>query len=696
MPAQPSVPAALLDIISTPLLTTSEQGEVNWCNQAARQLGRLLGADPGSLPFGAATPDGPPVDVHRPAADGTTRHLRVSCRRLPAEPADGRQPIGEPPTSAGPTAGSPAVTPLLYEFTDVTEQSAAQRRADDYAWRLNHIEELARVGTWEWHLPTDQVVWSPTLKAMIGLAADTHLDYPTYRSMVHPDDVELIEAELDRAIQEATPFTYTHRMYLSGGAQMRILRCFGEVFTDDSGRPLRMLGTAHDITEFRQVQDELAYLAAHDPLTGLPNRRALTARMSDLTAGGNGSTTALLLLDIDNFKDINDLRGHTVGDEVLRLLARLLTEHLPAEAVLGRLGGDEFAVLLPGCDADRALAIGAGLCDLVARTPLAVRGEPLRVTLSIGAAPLDTADDHTLLLAHADLALYQAKGEGRNRARLFAPEQQEVAAQRVHVVSRVRRALETGQLQLDAQPIIDLPDERVHSYELLMRVRDEQVRQIGPGEFLPALERGDMIYELDRWVVETATQALASSRTAGAELRLDVNISSRSLEDPSFGDWVVGTLAGAGVPATQLGLEITETTAIANLDAARRLASTLTSAGCRFSLDDFGAGYGSFVYLKHLPFNTVKIAGEFVRQADHGGSDPILIDAVVRAAHGLGMRTVAEHIDRPELVPVLRDLGVDRGQGYHLGRPEPLRTLMERTVTRNGSSANVPCAIPHS
>ncbi|MDG4786461.1 EAL domain-containing protein [Micromonospora sp. WMMD1102] len=672
MPALPSsVPAAVLDTTSTALLTAAENGEVTWYNRAAQRLGQLIGADIGSLPFRAATPDGPPVELRCPTADGAVRHLRVTCRRLPPPRRTDRVPDDQ----------------LVYELADVTEQRADRRRADDYAWRLSHIEQLARVGTWEWHLPSDQVVWSPTLKAMLGLAPETALDYPTYRTLIHPDDVAMIEATLDRAIREADSFTYTHRMYQANSRQMRILECYGEVFTDESGRPLRMLGTAHDITEIRQVQDELAYLAEHDPLTGLPNRRALTARLSQLTGTDGRTAAALLLIDIDNFKDINDLRGHAIGDEVLRLLARLLPDHLPAEAVLGRLGGDEFAVLLPCCDADRALAIGAGLCDLVAHTPLAVRGEPLRVTLSIGAAPLDTADDDTLLLAHADLALYQAKGEGRNRARLFAPEQQRQAAHRVDLVSRVRRALDTGQLQLDAQPIIDLADERVRSYELLMRVRDDQHRQIGPGDFLPALERGDMIYELDRWVVETATAALASARAAQVELRLDVNISSRSLEDPSFGDWVVGTLAAAGVPATQLGLEITETTAIANLAAARRLASTLTSAGCRFSLDDFGAGYGSFVYLKHLPFSAVKIAGEFVRQADHGGSDPILIDAVVRAAHGLGMRTVAEHIDRPELVPVLRQLGVDRGQGYHLGRPEPLHQLMARTLTRGGVSA---------
>ncbi len=666
LPALPSsVLVAMLDATTTALLTVSTRGEVIWRNDAARRLDETITGGLRALPLLSATPDGPAVELPAATATGTSRYLQVTCHPLPDD---------------GPT------TPLLYELVDVTDRRTERDRADNYSWRLANIEQLARVGTWEWHIPTDEVVWSPTLLRMIGLDPKTKLDYPTYLTMLHPEDVELVSSTLAEALRTAAPFTYTHRMYQADSRSLRILECYGEVFADDAGRPVRMLGTAHDITEMRQVQDRLAYLAEHDPLTGLPNRRALTARLGALLTGDNVTASTLLLVDVDNFKDINDLRGHAIGDEVLRLMARLLTAHSPAGSVVGRLGGDEFAVLLPGHSADRAMAVASELCDRIARTPLAVRGEPLRVTLSIGAAPLDAAaDDDEVLLAHADLALYQAKAEGRNRARLFTPEQHRQAAQRVDVVSRVRRALDTGQLQLAAQPIIDLTDGQVRSYELLVRVRDGH-RMIMPGDFLPALERGDMVCELDRWVVRTAVRALAVSGGVRDGLHLDVNISSRSLENPKFGDWIVATLAASAVPATRLGLEITETTAIANLDAARRLASTLTSAGCGFSLDDFGAGYGSFVYLKHLPFSTVKIAGEFVRQADHGGSDPILIDAVVRAAHGLGMRTVAEHIDRPELVPVLRRLGVDSGQGFHLGRPEPLDDLVRRHTASDTSA----------
>jgi predicted signal transduction protein with EAL and GGDEF domain len=348
--------------------------------------------------------------------------------------------------------------------------------------------------------------------------------------------------------------------------------------------------------------------------------------------------------------------------------------------VLGRIGGDEFAVVLPEADAATALRAAERLCDAASGAPLVVGGEALRVTVSVGAAPLEGEADYEVLLAHADVALYEAKNAGRNRARLFTPEQYRHAVQRVNVVSRIRTALDRGRLTLDAQPIITLADRSISSYELLVRLGDGMYPRVGPADFLPALERGDLVRELDRWVITEAVGALSRAK----HLRLDVNVSTRSIEDSGFGEWVVGALRRAGVRPDRLGVEITETAAIGNLDAARRLAVTLTGAGCRFSLDDFGAGFGSFAYLKHLPFTTVKIAGDFVRQADESTVDRVLVDAVVRAARGLGMTTVAEYVDREPLVRALHELGVDRGQGFHLGRPAPLEDLLARHHTEPG------------
>jgi diguanylate cyclase (GGDEF)-like protein len=648
----------VVDGTSMGLLATDAVGRLVWANRVARQLLEAAGdgADGGvpGLPLEHAPPGAGPCEISWRGANGRHRWLEVSCRRF--------VPDGD------------IAALLLYEVADITARRNEIDRARNREWRLTRIEALARVGTWEWDLTTDKVTWSDELLKMFGYPLETELDYPTYRALLHPDDIGLIEDTLAEALRTAMPFSYTHRMYLPDRVTLRIFECYGEVFTDAAGRPVRMLGTAHDITNVRRTQDELAFLADHDPLTGLANRRAISSCLREPVAGG-----ALLLIDVDNFKDINDLRGHAVGDEVMRSLATLLREQLCPRAVLGRIGGDEFAVVVAEGDAGHALTAADSLCDVVAGTPVFAGGAALHVTVSIGVAPRGPDDDCDVLFAHADLALYEAKNAGRNRARLFAPEQYHLAAHRVSALRRVHDALARGVMALDAQPIIDLATGAVSRYELLVRLRDGQRPALMPAEFLPAVERTDLILRLDRWVIERAVAALAAPSAQHAGLRLDINISGRSLEDATLGDWILGLLRRADVDPSRLGLEITETAAITSLEAARRLADRVTSAGCRFTLDDFGAGFGSFVYLKHLPFSAVKIAGEFVRQLDHEAADAVMVDAVVRVARGLDMTTIAEYVDREPLVATLRELGVDCGQGYHLGRPSPLEEILERT-----------------
>jgi diguanylate cyclase (GGDEF)-like protein/PAS domain S-box-containing protein len=655
-----ALPEVVADVVSAGLLLTTAEGDPVWFNRALREL---VGPALGQLPLAAVIPGAPPVQAQFPDPDGLDRWLEISC-----QPLDGR---------------------LLYEIRDVTALHAERDAAQNGQWRLAHIERIAKVGTWEWDLASDLIVWSDALLQTFGVAPGTRLDFALFRSLIHPDDLEIVEKTLRRAIRAAEPFNYTLRMYLADKVSLRTFECYGEVFTDPDGRPVRVLGTAHDISEIKRTQDELAYLADHDALTGLVNRRSFTARLDGMLARRSGGG-ALLLLDVDNFKDINDLRGHAVGDQVMRGLARRLGQHLPTGAVLGRLGGDEFAAVLSGCDAAAAIDAAERLCRAAGDTPMVVGGEALRVSVSVGVAPLDGEADCEVLLAHADLALYEAKNAGRNRARLFAPEQYRHAVQRVNILSRVRAALDAGHLKLDAQPIVTLANGRTSSHELLVRLRDGLYPQIGPADILPALERGDLVRELDRWVATEAITALSQA----SDLCLDINVSTRSVDDDGFGDWVVAALERAGVAPRRLGVEITETAAISNLDAARRLAAALTGAGCRFSLDDFGAGFGSFAYLKHLPFTTVKIAGEFVRQADSGGVDRVLVDAVVRAAKGLGMTTVAEYVDRAPLVDALRDLGVDRGQGYYLGRPGPLEDLLARHRSEPGPTQAIRVSQP--
>lgn len=459
-------------------------------------------------------------------------------------------------------------------------------------------------------------------------------------------------------------------MYSDDRSTLRTFECYGEVSTDAAGAPVRVFGTARDVTEQHRARAELAFLAEHDALTGLPNRRRITARLEECLADARG--TALLLVDVDHFKDVNDIRGHAAGDRVLRTLGA----QPEPDALLGRLGGDEFAVVVPACDAADALALGERLCAAARHTRFPGEGDGLRVGISVGVAALRPGHDVESALAQADLALYEAKGAGRDRARLFAPDQLDQARHRVSVLERVRAGLDHGTMTFDAQPVVDLHSGTVVRHELLVRLRDGLDPPLGPAEFLPAAERSGLVLRLDRRVLERAVAALATPWALDSHLRLEVKVSARSLEDPELGAWILSVLARAGVDPRRLGLEITETAALGSIDAARGLACRLTYAGCGFTLDDLGAGFGSFAHLKHLPFTGIKIAGDVVRGLDTEPVDRALVGAVVGVAHQLGIVTVAEQVDREPLVAQLQGLGVDQGQGHHLGRPRPLRELL--------------------
>lgn len=635
-------------------LVVMQDGAVRWLNDAARDL---------VVPFGGAWDSGPgsPLNLmvgvrpgtrrealRWPSPVGGTRWWEITCRLLDGESA------------------------LLYEITDETGRHHGEERND--RWRLARLESMAGMGSWEWNPLDDTIEWSDALRSLFGMPPGVDLDYAAFRDLLHPDDVVPVEEMLTEALRTGAPLSYTARMHLVDRSALRTVECYGEVFTDAAGAPVRVLGTLRDVTEQHRAREELAFLAERDPLTGIANRRRFTTRLAECLDDPRGA--ALLLVDVDNFKDINDIRGHAAGDRVMRTLAGALSAQIGPESMLGRLGGDEFAVVVPACAAEPALELAERLCCTVRGIDLPGEDAALRVTVSIGVAALTSGQDVESGLAQADLALYEAKGAGRDRARLYARNQYDQAVRRVSVLERVRAGLDHNTMTFDAQPIVDLRTGSTRRHELLIRLRDGLEPVLGPAEFLPAAERTDLVLRLDRWVLERAVAALATPWARESHLRLEVNVSARSLDDPELGGWILSVLGRAGVDPRRLGLEITETAAIGSLDAARDLACRLTGAGCGFTLDDFGAGFGSFSYLKHLPFTAIKIAGDFVRQLDTERVDRALVGAVVGVARQLGITTVAEQVDRLPLVSELRSLGVEHGQGYHLGMPRPLREVL--------------------
>ena len=345
----------------------------------------------------------------------------------------------------------------------------------------------------------------------------------------------------------------------------------------------------------------------------------------------------MLILDLDDFKLINDRLGHRAGDEALEALARLAQRSLGPRSILARLGGDEFAALLPGADAVGAEAAALALLEAVRDLSLVVDGRQVHLSVSVGVALVD--DERATvqeLLSGADAAMYAAKEAGRDRMAMVAPGSASSTEERLGAIGLIRRALDEDRFVLHAQPIRDLLTGEVGRHEVLLRLLDDDNRLLLPEAFLRSAERFGHVGAIDRWVVRRAIRLIAAAQVSGTDLCLEVNLSGRSIGDPELPRVVEAELEATGIDASRLVLEITETAAIANMDQARELATRLRALGCRFALDDFGSGFSSFWYLKHLPLDYVKIDGEFVRNLASAPADALVVKAMVQIAQRAG------------------------------------------------------------
>ncbi|MDA8256258.1 MAG: EAL domain-containing protein [Betaproteobacteria bacterium] len=460
-----------------------------------------------------------------------------------------------------------------------------------------------------------------------------------------------------------------------------------------SAQPMREAGRVtgavlvfHDVTESQALRHLLSYQATHDALTGLVNRQEFERRLERMLieTRGDGEAYALLYLDLDRFKVVNDTCGHTAGDQLLRQITERLHERLRSRDTLARLGGDEFGVLLEHCPLDQAMRIATELRDATQDYRFVWEGKPFSVSASIGLVPLSaTTGSVSAALAAADAACYAAKEQGRNRVHLYQPDDATLAQQKTQMqwVSRLTHALDTDRFRLYRQIIAPLGQNgqgqgrgRPH-YEILLRLLDEEDRVVEPMAFVPAAERYNLMPTIDRWVVrEVIRHHAVQQRLASVAERpiYAVNLSGSSLSDERLAEFVQSLLAEYGVPADMLCFEISETAAIANLNHATHLIQTLKHAGCLFALDDFGSCMSSFSYLKQLPVDFLKIDGSVIRTIAEDRLTRAMAEAINRVAHVMAIETVAECAETAPILALLHELGVDHAQGYALARPQPL------------------------
>jgi diguanylate cyclase (GGDEF)-like protein/PAS domain S-box-containing protein len=548
---------------------------------------------------------------------------------------------------------------------DVTAEVAAERAQAELAAIVESSLDAIVAHTLDGRISS----WSPGAAELFGHTAAEAIgaDVATLFADRRATEADANVARLDAG--EAIEHFET-RMRRRDGSLIDVSLGMSPV-RDAGGKLVAVSMIARDITERKRFEAQLRRLADHDPLTGLMNRRRFEEELAERVAyvdRHKAEAAAVLILDLDNFKYVNDALGHGAGDALLVSVSRVLARQLRATDVLARLGGDEFAVLLPATDADAAHRVAAKLLEALRDDVIQLEGRPIRVTASIGIVGFDAAVSGAALLAEADRAMYMAKDDGRDRAAFIVPEPPgSDDGARLGWEHRIHQALDKDLFVLHAQPVMDLASGEIAKHELLLRMRNGGDELIPPLAFLGVAERLGLIHAIDRWVVREALRTLGER----PELRLGVNISGHSIDDPGVLEEIRDGLRKHLVDPARLFVEITETAAIGNIEVAHNFAAALHELGCSLALDDFGTGFGSFYYLKHLPAEFLKIDGDFVA-GPRSRTDELVIEAIVGIAKGLGKRTIAEHVEDEATLEAVRAAGVDFAQGFHIGRPLPL------------------------
>ena len=460
--------------------------------------------------------------------------------------------------------------------------------------------------------------------------------------------------------------------------------------TSSPEQPATILSVGLDTTKRKEAETRLAWLADHDPLTGLINRRRFQEDFADILARAlrYGHQGALLFFDLDQFKYINDTSGHQAGDIMLKMVSSTLRNIVRETDLLARLGGDEFALVMPQTDADGARHMATRVLASLQRIELPVHTRVHRISASIGIVRFpEHGREVQDLMAHADLAMYQAKEIGRGRWHLFSWSEQKRKQFNDEVLwkQRIEQALEEDRFFLQFQPILEIASGTVTHYEVLIRMRETDGLVAMPGKFIPVAERTGLIHRIDQLVLARAVELLRRTPTQG--FGLSINLSGKVIDEQAFLPLLRRLLRDSAIDPGRLLIEITETAALADMPSAAELMQEVRALGCRTALDDFGSGFSSFFYLRELSLDMVKIDGAFIRNLPRNSDDRLFVQAIIDVARGLGKQTIAEFVEDEETLRILRELGVDYAQGYYIGRPGELPVADETGDVINNASS---------
>jgi len=556
------------------------------------------------------------------------------------------------------------------------EEVVAQRTAS-----LTAAQRIAHLGNWEWDIVNGTLRWSDEMCRIFGLEPhEFGGTYEAFLQAVHPEDQHGVEEHVRAALEEYKPYNIDYRIRLPDSS-VRHVHAQGEVFRDGTKQPVRMMGTVQDTTERKRAEDEINNLAYYDVLTGLPNRRLFMDRFRVALSHSARSRHygALLFLDLDKFKTINDTLGHTYGDKLLVEVAQRIRHGVRESDTVVRLGGDEFAVLIEGLGpkedaAMRKVVLFADKIRALLATPYWIKESEYHSSSSIGVCLyLGSGEPMEVLLKHADIAMYQAKNAGRNAVRFFDPLMQQMAEQRATLEADLQCAVSDGQLRLYYQIQVD-GDKRPIGAEALVRWVHPQRGIVSPAQFIPVAEESSLILEIGHWVMDNACRLLAQWAVHEnlRDLTLSVNVSAQQFRLHDFVERVTALVHMHAIDPARLELELTESVVLSDVSDVVAKMHRLKVLGVQLSLDDFGTGYSSLSYLKQLPLDQIKIDQSFVRDVVNDQNDAVMVRTIIDMARNFRLHVIAEGVEDEMQFAFLREHGCMAYQGYLYSKPVPI------------------------
>jgi diguanylate cyclase (GGDEF)-like protein/PAS domain S-box-containing protein len=567
------------------------------------------------------------------------------------------------------------VSNYLAIFTDISKRKEAETKRQETIQRFQLATDAAQLGVWDWDLRTDALHWDERMLELYGLGPD-HA-YRDWREGLHPEDVDRVKLELEKALSDSDRFETEFRVIRPDGT-VRMIKADALIIRGEDGTPIRMTGLNKDITESKKTEEKVLHLAHYDVLTDLPNRTLFTDRLQQTIAKAKREKThmALMFLDLDRFKEVNDSLGHDMGDVLLKEAAHRLVSCLRETDTVARLGGDEFTIILGELnDPDNVEHVAQNILQKLSE-PFKLGEDTAYVSASIGIT-LYPEDAKTIdeLLKNADQAMYLAKNTGRNRFSYFTPSMQEAAQMRMRIATDLHGALDDNQFRVYYQPIVELATGTIDKAEALIRWQHPQRGLVSPAEFIPIAEDTGMIVEIGNWVFqEAARQAKSWRKQYRTNFQVSVNKSPVQFRNEmvTHTSWYE-FLKQLGLSGRSIVVEITEGLL---MDAGSTVTDKLLEfrdAGMQVALDDFGTGYSSLSYLKKFHIDYLKIDQSFTRNLAFGSEDMALCEAIIVMAHKLGLKVIAEGVETEEQRDLLAGAGCDYGQGYLFSMPLPAR-----------------------